>query len=342
MRFKYFVLPAIISFSLLCHVALAEQEPKLSKRLDVQQFIQRMVSEDHFDPKYLDRLFDKVELQPSIIPTITKPAEGKDWPAYKTIFISDKRVADGYQYWKKHVKVLDRLQERYGVPPSIVVAVLGTETFYGDQQGQYRVMDVLTTLAFDYPPRQAFFRKELAEYLRLVREYDLAPFSLKGSYAGAIGMPQFMPSSYRYYAVTYEGNHSINLQKNNNDIMASVANYLKKNGWHAGEPILAPVSIAKKNALHQIKPNTPPTKTLRQLYDEGFHTEGHYNPDLKANIVMLNAPGEPLYYMGFNNFYTILRYNVSPNYGMAVYTLSHILEECWQEQKKSCHLDEMK
>lgn len=337
---KLFVLSVILGLATLSCSVEAAQTAKLSQRPDVQAFIQKMVAEDGFDAKYLNHLFDQVELQPTSIASISQPAETKDWTYYQGVFITDKRVADGYKFWQKHYKVLDNLQQQYGIPPSIIVSILGVETFYGEKQGEYRVMDALTTLAFEYPPRQSFFRKELAEYLRLVRDYNLPPFALKGSYAGAIGMPQFMPSSYRYYAVTYEGTHAINLQKNEDDILASVANYFKKNGWRRDGPILASVSITKNNALATITPNVAPTQTIRELYNAGLHIEGNYDPTLKANLVLLNTPDKPLYYLGFNNFYTIMRYNVSVNYAMAVYTLSGILERCWEQKAKSCGIEE--
>jgi membrane-bound lytic murein transglycosylase B len=331
------------ALALFCFCGLAAtvspvQAAELSQRPDVQAFIQTMVTEDNFDADYLNNLFDEVDLQPDVITAISNPAEDRDWQFYKNFFIRDGRVAAGYRFWQRHYKVLDHIQQQYGVPASIIVAILGVETFYGERQGDYRVMDALTTLAFDYPPRAKFFRKELAEYLRLVREHHIPPLYLKGSYAGAIGMPQFMPSSYRYYAVAYEGTHYINLQKNTDDIMASVANYLKENGWQRDEPIIADVTIAKKSALHLIKPNIRPTRTLKELSALGLQVDSSYDPHLKANIVELIMPEEPLYYMGFTNFYTLARYNTSINYAMAVYTLSNILDQCWQEKRKSCSI----
>ncbi|MBY0377037.1 MAG: lytic murein transglycosylase B [Gammaproteobacteria bacterium] len=339
-RAKLFVLSHILGLAALSCSVQAAETAKLSDRPDVQAFIQTMVQEDNFDAKYLKHLFDQVALQPTSIASISQPAEIKDWTFYENLFITDKRVSDGYKFWQKHYKVLDNLQKKYGVPPSIIVSILGVETFYGEKQGEYRVMDALTTLAFEYPPRQSFFRKELAEYLRLIRDYNLAPLALKGSYAGAIGKPQFMPSSYRHYAVTYEGTHDINLQKNDDDILASVANYFKENGWRRNEPILAPVVIARKSALTGITPNVAPTQNIRQLYDAGLQVKGNYDPTLKANLVLLATPEQPLYYLGFNNFYTIMRYNISVNYAMAVYTLSNILDQCWQQKAKSCSIAE--
>lgn len=328
----------VLCFCCLIIITLPIQAAELSQRPDVQAFIQTMVKKDNFNAKSLNNLFDEVQLQPEIIDLISHPAETKDWMFYRNRFITDKRVVDGYRFWQKHYKVLANLQKQYGVPASVIVAILGVETFYGERQGTYRVMDALTTLAFDYPPRQKFFQKELAEYLRLTREHHIAPLSLKGSYAGAIGMPQFMPSSYRNYAVAYGEPHYINLQKNNDDIMASVANYLKKNGWQRGEPIVTKMVVTKKSALKAIVPNVSPTKTLGELRALGFKVDNRYSSALKANIVQLIMPDEPLYEMGFNNFYTIMRYNTSVNYAMAVYMLSSVLDECWQEKLKSCSI----
>jgi membrane-bound lytic murein transglycosylase B len=328
----------VLCFCCLIVITLPGQAAELSQRPDIQAFIQTMVKEDNFNAKSLDKLFNEVQLQPKVIALISSPAESRDWLFYRNHFITNKRVADGYHFWQQHYKVLANLQQQYGVPASVIVAILGVETFYGERQGDYRVMDALTTLAFDYPPRQKFFRKELADYLRLTREHHIAPLSLKGSYAGAIGMPQFMPSSYRRYAVTYEGPHHINLQKDNNNTMASVANYLKENGWQRDKPIMAKTVVTKKSALKTIVPNVPPTKTLGELRALGFKVDSKYSSTLKANIVQLTAPDGQLYEMGFNNFYTIMRYNTSVNYAMAVYMLSSVLDECWQEKLTSCSI----
>lgn len=315
------------------------QAENLSQRPDVQAFIQTMVKQDNFNAKSLNKLFNEVELQPKIITLISYPAEKKDWPFYRKRFITDKRVSDGYRFWQNHYNVLAHIQQQYGVPASVIVAILGVETFYGERQGEYRVMDALTTLAFEYPPRQKFFQKELAEYLRLTREHDIDPMSLKGSYAGAIGMPQFMPSSYRRYAVAYKAPpHHINLQKDTNNILASVANYLQQNGWQRGQPILAKTVVTKTSALKNIVPNTPPTQTLGDLRALGFKVDSQYNSALPANIVQLAAPEGPLYEMGFNNFYIITRYNTSVNYAMAVYMLSSVLDKCWQEKLTRCDI----
>lgn len=314
------------------------QAESLSQRPDVQIFIQTMVKKDHFDAKSLNLLFDSVQLQPKVIELISYPTENKDWQFYKKFFITHNRVAKGYTFWQAHQKTLATLQKRYGVPASVIVAILGVETFYGERQGDYRVMDALTTLAFDYPPRAPFFRKELAEYLRLVRDHHLDPLSLKGSYAGAIGQPQFMPSSYRRYAVTYGNAHYVDLQKDNDNVMASVANYLKANGWQRSGPIATKVVIIKKSALKRIIPNVPPTKTLGKLRAAGFRVDRQYNSTLKANIIRLAMPDKPLYYVGFNNFYTIMRYNTSVNYAMTVYTLSNILEQCHQKKVERCNI----
>ncbi len=329
---------SLAGFVYLIAISIPAQADKFSQRPDVQAFIQTIVQQDDFDAKSLNKLFDEVELQPEVIVLISHPAESRDWLFYRKHFITDKRVAEGYRFWQKHYRVLANIQQQYGVPASVIVAILGVETFYGEREGEYRVMDALATLAFDYPPRQKFFQKELAEYLYLTREHDIAPLSLKGSYAGAIGMPQFMPSSYRRYAVAYKGLHHINLKKDNNDIMASVANYLKENGWQRDEPIATKMVVTEKSALKTLTPNVPPTKTLGELRVMGFNVDSKYSSTLKANIIQLAMPDEPLYEMGFNNFYTIMRYNTSVNYAMSVYILSGVLEECWQEKLRSCNI----
>ncbi len=326
----------LLSYTALIAFFTPAQAAQLSQRPDVQAFIQRLVQEGNFDTESLSLVFDAVALQPKVIESISRPAEAKDWPFYEKIFITNERVEKGYAFWLRHHKALQNVQREYGVPASIIVSILGVETFYGEKQGEYRVMDALSTLAFEYPPREKFFKKELAEYLRLVRDHHIPPFALKGSYAGAIGLPQFMPSSYRHYAVTYQGTHTINLQKNEDDVIASVANYLNANGWQPELPIATQALSTKKKDLDLITPNVAPTKTLGELRAMGFKVDNSYNSSLKANIVALNTPEKPLYYMGFNNFYTIMRYNTSVNYAMAVYTLSSLLERCAQAKAESC------
>ncbi len=325
-----------LSYLTCLSVTTAAQPAKLSQRPDIQDFIRMIAKKDGFDVNYLNNLFNHVELQPRVIVSISHPAEAKDWDFYENFFITNERIEQGYHFWQHHAKELSAIQNKYGVPSSVIVAILGVETFYGKKQGDYRVIDALTTLAFQYPPRQAFFRQELAEYLRLIREHHLAPMELRGSYAGAIGQPQFMPSSYRYYAVSYAGSHYVNLQKNTDDSMASIANYLKKNGWRRDQPIAAKVTINNKNFINSVTPNVPPTQTLDQLRKAGLAIDDQYDADLKGNIVMLSMPTQPLYYLGFNNFYTIMRYNTSVNYAMAVYTLSNILDRCWQQKAEVC------
>lgn len=331
------LLLSMLCLTLMLKPAYAEPSTQLSQRADVQAFIQKLVREEGFNAQDLNRIFNQVQLQPKVIESISHPAEAKKWDHYETVFITDERVYKGFRFWKKHQKTLATLQNQYGVPASIIVAILGVETFYGERQGKYRVMDALTTLSFEYPPRQKFFQKELAEYLRLVRDNRLAPFSIKGSYAGAMGLPQFMPSSYRNYAVPYADPHYVNLQKNSDDAMASIANYLKQNGWQAGKPIADKLSLRNNKLSQLITPNAPPTQTLKELKAYGLEIDPKYSPELQGNLILLDTD-TPRYYLGFNNFYTIMRYNVSLNYAMAVYTLSDILNQCWQNKVKDCSI----
>ena len=204
----------------------------------IPAFIDEMVTKHQFKREELVRAFQKAEYKQTIIDAISNPATAtKPWEEYRANFVNDARVAQGLKFWKKNAAALRRAEEEYGVPQEIIVALLGVETFYGQQAGSYLTLDALSTLAFGYPPRADFFRSELEQYLLLAREQRFDLFAIRGSYAGALGYPQFMPSSYRKYAVDYNHNGRIDLLREQADAIGSAANYLKQYGWVAGEPI---------------------------------------------------------------------------------------------------------
>ncbi len=297
----------------------------ISARPDVQQFIQEMEKQYQFSPQTLTQLFKQVDIQQSIIDAMNRPAESKPWYLYRPLFVTPKSINDGIAYYETHKSALLRAEKEYGVPASIIVAIIGVETRYGKVTGNYRVIDALSTLAFEYPKRAPFFRQELVEYLLLTREQRIDPLSLKGSYAGAMGIPQFMPSSYRKYAVDFSGNGKRDLWTNNADAIGSVANYFKGYGWQTGNPVALKLSqVADPSVgLDNVQPTTP-IGTLRQ---EGIKDLGKLNDQWLGTVLGYQLLHHKEYWLGLQNFYVITKYNKSPQYALAVYQLGQAIEQ---------------
>ena len=210
-----------------------------------QDFIREMAREEGFDAAELQKLFAQVEKKDSIINAMNRPAEKVlTWGEYRKIFLRQARIESGGDFWRRNQQVLNEAESEYGVPAHIIVAIIGVETLYGGNTGSYRVIDALSTLAFDYPARAPFFRSELKEFLILSREQKQSPLILKGSYAGAMGLGQFMPSSYRAYAADYDKDGFIDIWNNESDAIWSVANYLSRHGWQEGQTIAHPAVVA--------------------------------------------------------------------------------------------------
>jgi membrane-bound lytic murein transglycosylase B len=261
--------------------------------------------------------------QQSIINAITRPAEGKPWRDYRPIFLTEKRIADGRAFLAQNRAELQRIQARTGVPPEYVTAIIGVETSYGTNTGNYRVLDALYTLGFFYPKREEFFRGELAHLFPLARDEKLDLATLKGSYAGAMGWGQFIPSSYRNYAVDGDGNGRRDLVGSRSDAMASVANYFNKHGWQAGQPVVARAQAQPGAA--EFKPETLEAKyTLEELAARGYRAV-EATPALPATLVTLEGAQGTEHWLAFKNFYVITRYNRSPLYAMAVHQLAQEL-----------------
>ena len=324
----------IISMIFFAQLAFGQSTP-FSQRPDVKLFIQNMVENDHIPATELNTLLNQVVIQKKILELVSAPKEGKPWYVYRANFLNTDRIEKGVVFWAAHEETLSRAEKEYGVPASIIVAILGVETDYGKHQGHYRVLDALATLAFEYPLRAPFFKKELETFLLLCHEHSVDPLSLRGSYAGAFGQPQFMPSSYRSFAVDFSGLGLKDIQNSTIDSIGSVANYFQKHGWQRGAPVAITAryqgshlhsldsSAHHKLALVQLKPSL----SAQDL--ETYHIKP--NRTLPANekvaLMRLETHNQPEYWLGFNNFYTILQYNASANYAMAVYQLSQVLEK---------------
>ncbi len=293
-----------------------------TSRPELRQFIQEVAAKYDFDSKTLDSLFAQAQPQPAIITSISSPAEAKPWYQYRPIFVNRARIEGGVAFWQEHKEVLKQAEQVYGVPPEIIVAIIGVETRYGKNTGSFRVLDALTTLAFDYPARGAFFRGELEQYLLLTREEGLDPLGPKGSYAGAMGKSQFIPSSYRRYAVDFDGDGRRDLWSNDADVIGSVANYFKVHGWKPQQPITARARIEGDQYKPLLEKNSKPQIPVREFAQHGVSIDGGLPPDYSGMLIELETEQGPEYWVGLDNFYVITRYNRSPLYAMAVYQLS--------------------
>ena len=306
-----------------------------SQRDDVKSFVSEMVSEHGFEQAQLMSWMKNIKQQKTAIEAIARPAEGKPWKDYRGIFITSKRIEKGVEFWQKNAKILAAAEKKFGVPAKIIVAIIGVETFYGKRSGNYPVLDALATLGFDYPienttvkrrdAREKFFRKELKEYLLMSREENVDPRKLKGSYAGAMGMPQFISSSFRAYAVDFDGDGKRDLWGSTADAVGSVANYFKRHGWTKGEDIISRAVLDKKTESLGSK-KMRPHKKVSEYKKLGVTPVDNFKQTDMATLLKLQGKRGDEYWLGLKNFYVITRYNHSPLYAMAVYQLGQAVE----------------
>lgn len=289
-------------------------------RADVQAFIAKLVQQHGFKRTWLEKTLGAAQKNDNILAAIAKPYEAKPWYQYQPLFVNDSRIKAGVEFWNAHVALLDQAQTQYGVPAAIVVAILGVESFYGRQKGGYSVLDALSTLAFDYPARASFFQYELEQYLLMCRAGRLDPLSLSGSYAGAMGAPQFMPDSYRRYAVAFDGRAPPDIWNDWADIIGSVANYLHLQGWQPQGLVAVPAAVPLVIAH---PPATLTPTTVGALRAAGVMTSTGLADDTPAMLVALQLQNNSTqYWLGLDNFRAILQYNRSPLYAMAIYDLA--------------------
>ena len=302
---------------------------------DVQVFINEMVERHQFDRTQLEELFAQAQKRDDILEAIARPAEKtKPWYEYRKIFLKPDRIKGGAKFWKKNADILDRAEKEFGVDAAIIVAIIGVETRYGAHTGSYRVIDALSTLAFEYPPRSKFFRSELEQFLVLAREEDVDLRTAKGSYAGAMGYGQFIPSSYRHYAVDFDSDGKRDLWENMDDIIGSVANYFHRHGWKSDIPVASRVngsaSVDPSLGSEKLKPGE---KTVADFSKAGISSEPRLDTDLQVSLLQLEQKEGPEYWLTSNNFYVITRYNRSPLYSMAVYQLSKAIQDAYEQSQ---------
>lgn len=319
----------LLLVTLLCTIALPVQATKPSGfDTDIQQFIAQMSKKHGLAQNELQQLMEKVVYRQSIIDAITRPAEAKPWSAYRLIFVTPSRIAQGVEFWNENAALLEKAEHDYGVPPQLIVAIVGVETRYGRHIGTYPVIDALSTLAFGYPKRGEFFRRELEEFLLLVREEHIEADMALGSYAGAMGLPQFIPSSYRAYAVDFDQNGQRDLWNSKSDVIGSVAAYFKRHGWSRGGQITTRASGADSRHDDFVAAGMKPSIAFAALRKAGIDSEQPVADDTLASLIRLDGDAGAEYWLGLHNFYVITRYNHSNLYAMAVYQLSQeILSE---------------
>lgn len=313
---------------LACLIAASLFAPPLlaldTARPDVRAFIDEMVDKHGMNGAELNRLFAGVESKQAILDAISRPAERTiPWFEYRERFLTPQRIQKGVAFWKQHPERLAAVTAA-GLPAQIAVGILGVETSFGEITGRYRVIDALSTLAFDYPPRSPFFRGELEQFLLLIREESVDPLKAIGSYAGAMGAPQFMPTSYRKWAVDADADGHRDLWSSWDDVIGSIANYFKDHGWRSGEPVSVPATL-KDPDLSRFTLGIELNETVQSLRDKGVEFEIDLPPTTPALLVMGQGRDGPEYRVGFNNFYVITRYNRSPMYAMAVYDLGQAI-----------------
>jgi membrane-bound lytic murein transglycosylase B len=293
-------------------------------RPDVSAFIDEMVTEHGFERTELVEVLSDAIVKQSILDAISKPAEKKlNWAEYRKIFITPERIAAGADFWREHESLLQRISAETGVSIEMIVGIIGVETYFGRITGKHRVLDALSTLAFDYPPRSSFFRKELKQYLLLVREEGLTAADATGSYAGAMGRPQFMPSSFRAYAVDATGDGKRDIWNNWADVAGSIANYFLRHGWKPGEEVVSRATLSGQWKGDKPSPaNTlKATDTVGSLSRKGVVFATELEGERQAQLLTYDGEDGTEHWVGFDNFFVITRYNRSVMYALAVHQL---------------------
>ena len=314
----------IFIFLLLGVSTLPESMSQVDSTL-IENFINRTTSTGRLERSEILTLFNKATFQPDIINRMERPAEDFPWYRYRKIFMTDDRIAAGVRFWEKYQDQLLEVSYDTGVPAHIITAIIGVESFFGTRMGDYRVLDALYTLAFGYERRSRFFQSELEEFIILLKEENLDPMQVYGSYAGAIGFCQFMPTSYRAYAKSYDEGGTADLVTSPEDAIASVANYLAEHRWKKGEPVAVQVQLAS-NYRKLGRQSLRPKNTVGYYIGYGYHPQNGIDRNRKSTLIaMENEDDGYEYWLGFYNFYVITRYNHSSLYALAVHQLSEAI-----------------
>ncbi len=306
---------------------------EIKDQVAVNKFINKMLTQHQFDQAELVTLFKSVEIKPKIIEAMQRPAEGISWYKYRKIFIQPKRIQGGVKFWLENQQSLAVMQKKYGLAEEVIVAIIGVETFYGTRTGRHRVIDALATLGFGYPKRSKFFLSELENFLLLCREEKMNPLEPVGSYAGAMGIPQFMPSSYRHFAADFEGDAKRDIWNNPADAIASVANYFAKHHWQPGKDIAFPVTATGERYKKALTKGLKPDITVAQLKKYKLQIPAQLADSERVKLLSFEQKKANDLWIGLENFYVITRYNHSALYAMAVFQLSQAVKQQYSVSK---------
>jgi len=306
--------------------AQTAQRVDIELRPEVEAFVAEMSERHGFDVKELRSLMAKARTQETILQAMSRPSTARPWFEYRPVYVNPQRVAAGLRFWSDNAGAVARASQTYGVPEEVVVATIGVETFYGRNTGKFRVLDALYTLAFDYPPRADYFRSELEQFLLLAQEQGVDPTTPRGSYAGAMGIAQFMPSSYRKYAVDFDRSGRADLSRDA-DAIGSVANYMSEFGWEPEGLIAVPADAGGERIDEFVGMGWKPALSVESLTRAGITPQATVPYETEAALLRLQGERGPVYYLGFNNFYVITRYNRSVNYAMSVHDLARALKD---------------
>ncbi len=323
MKKRLLAVAAILCLSASCSQAADKTYVDVTQP-NVAAFIDEMVASQDFSHDALSAILAKAEIKPSIIEKISTPAERKlSWGEYRKIFITKERIAAGTTFWRENREMLERIQKESGVSIEMIVGIIGVETYYGRITGKDRVLDALATLAFDYPPRAKFFRNELMQFLILAREEEIDATMPLGSYAGAMGRPQFMPSSFRAYAVDASGDGKRDIWNNWADVAGSVANYFLEHGWRTDEEVVAQATLSDRwdGPAPEPKNTLSASATVASLSNNGAVFATNLPADAAGELLAYEGDDGAEYWVGFHNFFVITRYNRSVMYALAAYQL---------------------
>lgn len=319
--FSLLSLFGLLPFLGVAPLALAQTAPQPA----LEAFIEEMVQKHQFRAGQLRQLFAQVQPRPAVIRAMTAPRTARPWHEFRLPYINTQRIEGGVRFWQQHAGVVARAAREYGVPEEVIVATIGVETVYGRVTGSFKVLEALSMLAFHYPPRAEFFRRELEEYLLLTREAGLDPLAVRGSSAGAIGIPQFLPSSYRKFAVDFDGDGKRDLMGTPADAIGSVANYYKTFGWRAGEGTVVEAEANASAVAAAMSGDIKPQLRVGELRRRGVVPLAQVNDDAEAALFVVEAEDGLRYWLGLNNFYVVTRYNRSVNYALVVLELAREL-----------------
>lgn len=321
----------IWALAVLVTLTASAGEPA-SFRSGAKRFTSDMARKHGLDGGEVAALMGRAKYSQDVIDAMRRPYEAKPWSRYRPIFLTDKRIQGGVEFWRENRELLERAEAVYGVPPQIIAAIIGIESNYGGNLGKHRVIDALSTLGFSYPKRASFFRKELEQFLLLTRDESVDALGVTGSYAGAMGLPQFIPSSYRAYAVDFDRDGRRDLWESKADAIGSVGSYFQQHGWRRGEPVAYKAKVAdrvpKGVPVAEKKPKKPAT-SVQKLLAAGLTTSELLAASTRVTLIRLDAP-DPEYWLGLENFYVITRYNHSNLYAMAVYQLSREIKATYE------------